>query len=469
MAGEQPKGICFDCSKSEAYTPQSGLKQWRRKLQGVVKIFINKDPITLERLREAACYVFVAPQERFSAEEFESMRQYMEEGGALMFMLAEGGESRLGTNLNIFLEEYGIAVNADSVVRTVYYKYLHPKEVYISHGVLNRGINAGAGKKLGGAREAGAAALSSSISEAGPNAQLAFAYPYGASLTVQKPAFPVLSSGHISFPLNRPICALHESPGGGRLCVLGSSHIFEDGWFDKDENGKLADVLVKWLLSLEGVSMDPLDSDDVEIAEYHHVPDTESLAQRVRCCLEETEDVTRDFTTLFDDSLFKFDTSLIPEAVQLYKVRAAQQACACGAALRAAWWACESSWLCSLPMGCLACCLASVPYGLSPLLAPPPSSSCCAPSRPSHRLSLLAAIRGEARASLAHPPGVRDTPAALAARGMRTRDAQRPLPQACSREHTRACAMPHAPGQCRLRTSAGFSVLFAVADWPDAA
>jgi len=43
------------------------------------------------------------------------------------------------------------------------------------------------------------------------------------------------------------------------------------------------------------------------------------LAERVRCCLQETEEVTKDFTTLFDDSLFKFDTSLIPEAVDLYR------------------------------------------------------------------------------------------------------------------------------------------------------
>lgn len=34
--------------------------------------------------------------------------------------------------------------------------------------------------------------------------------------------------------------------------------------------------------------------------------------------MQEGEDIPRDWTTLFDDSLFKFDTSLIPEAVALY-------------------------------------------------------------------------------------------------------------------------------------------------------
>lgn len=42
-------------------------------------------------------------------------------------MLGEGGEGRYGTNINYLLEQFGMAVNSDSVVRTVYYKYLHPK------------------------------------------------------------------------------------------------------------------------------------------------------------------------------------------------------------------------------------------------------------------------------------------------------------------------------------------------------
>lgn len=34
--------------------------------------------------------------------------------------------------------------------------------------------------------------------------------------------------------------------------------------------------------------------------------------------LQEGEEIPRDWTTLFDDMLFKFDTSLIPEAISLY-------------------------------------------------------------------------------------------------------------------------------------------------------
>lgn len=35
----------------------------------------------------------------------------MESGGSVLVLLGEGGEAKLETNINFFLEEYGIAVN----------------------------------------------------------------------------------------------------------------------------------------------------------------------------------------------------------------------------------------------------------------------------------------------------------------------------------------------------------------------
>jgi intraflagellar transport protein 52 len=49
----------------------------------------------------------------------------------------EGGEQKLGTNINAMLEQLGISVNSDSVIRKSFFKYLHPKEAYISSGILN--------------------------------------------------------------------------------------------------------------------------------------------------------------------------------------------------------------------------------------------------------------------------------------------------------------------------------------------
>ena len=92
----------------------------------------------------------------------------------MLVSLGEGGEAAFGTNINYFTEEFGIACNSDAVVRTVYYKYLHPKEVHIGNGVLNRGINVAAGKRPTPATGASAAAIAESS-----RSNLAFAYPYG--------------------------------------------------------------------------------------------------------------------------------------------------------------------------------------------------------------------------------------------------------------------------------------------------
>ena len=52
--------------------------------------------------------------------------------------MAEGGETKLGTNINVLLEQIGMSVNSDSVIRKTFYKYLHPKEAYVGNGVLNQ-------------------------------------------------------------------------------------------------------------------------------------------------------------------------------------------------------------------------------------------------------------------------------------------------------------------------------------------
>ena len=112
-------------------------------------------------------------------------------------------------------QEYGIAVNSDAVVRTVYYKYLHPKEVYVSTGVVNRELNRAAGKGKG------KDATGKETSEE----QLAFVYPYGSTMNVQKPAIPILASGYISYPLNRPVAA--RRPPLPPPC---DSHTFRGAW-----------------------------------------------------------------------------------------------------------------------------------------------------------------------------------------------------------------------------------------------
>jgi intraflagellar transport protein 52 len=66
------------------------------------------------------------------------MKNYLNEGGRIFIIMAEGGEQKQNTNINAMLEQLGISVNNDCVIRKSYYKYLHPKEAYIGNGILNQ-------------------------------------------------------------------------------------------------------------------------------------------------------------------------------------------------------------------------------------------------------------------------------------------------------------------------------------------
>lgn len=250
-----------------------------------------------------------------------------------MFMLGEGGEERFKTNINYLLEQWGITIHNDSVIRTVYFKYFHPREVCIDNGVLNSGINKAAGKRVpGSANNRGVGAPSSAgiknsrdinnvlplSSSTTSDTNITFVYPYGATLSVEKPAISILSSGHIAYPVNRTIGAVYMAEKG-RVVVLGSVHMFEDAWLEKEENGLLQEVLFKWLLRNRHVQLNMIDAESPDINDYHYLPDTKSLASHVKPCMEESEALPKDFTKLFSSNTFKFDTNLLPVSIKLYE------------------------------------------------------------------------------------------------------------------------------------------------------
>mmetsp|Transcript_7612 Transcript_7612/g.17496 ORF Transcript_7612/g.17496 Transcript_7612/m.17496 type:complete len:440 (-) Transcript_7612:84-1403(-) len=323
MAGEGPgRSIVFHTNKRESHTPKSGFKHLCRRLRSNWKISEHKEELTLDRLGDADILVFGNPREKFSLPEFDTIKSFVAKGGSVMILLHEGGEPRAGSNINYLLEEWGVMVNSDAVVRTVYYKYLHPKEVMVSNGVVNKSISRAAQQMFGSSRERQRDMDSLQDTKAGEtdHGGLAFVYPYGATLNVQKPAVPILSTGYIAYPLNRPVGACISPKGSkGRIIVLGSTRIFDDEWLNKEENGKLLDVCLKWLQPAENMSLDLIDAENPDLNDYHYVPDTEALSGRLRCCLQEADELPKDFTKLFDDTLFKFDTDLVPEAIKLYK------------------------------------------------------------------------------------------------------------------------------------------------------
>ncbi|PCI27526.1 hypothetical protein COB52_04685 [Candidatus Kaiserbacteria bacterium] len=92
----------------------------------------------MDTLSENSLVILGNPREPFNAAEFKHLKEYVSKGGSLLVCLGEGGESKNNTNINFLLEQFNISVNNDSVVRTMYYKYHHPKECYVSHGMVNK-------------------------------------------------------------------------------------------------------------------------------------------------------------------------------------------------------------------------------------------------------------------------------------------------------------------------------------------
>ncbi|XP_023333653.1 intraflagellar transport protein 52 homolog isoform X2 [Eurytemora carolleeae] len=264
----------------------------------------------MNMLTQARVFVLAGPRDKFTETEINNLKKYLELGGSILVMLGDGGEKRFGTNINFLLEECGIMVNNDSVVRTNFYKYFHPKECLIQNGVLNRAVTEIAGKGLSGLM----------LDDNLDSQAISFLYAYGATLNVARPAVAVLSTGSVSFPQERPVLALYSHPGGGggKLAVLGSSAMLTDQFIDKEDNSKVKDIVFSFLTSDE-FELNKMDAEDPEISDYIMIPDTAWLADTPRVCLQESEDIPSDYTRLFKSNLYSVHTSMVPKVINTFK------------------------------------------------------------------------------------------------------------------------------------------------------
>lgn len=58
-----------------------------------------------------AVFVIPSPRERFTENEFNTLKGFLDGGGSVLVTLGEGGEKKFETNINYLLEEYGIMIN----------------------------------------------------------------------------------------------------------------------------------------------------------------------------------------------------------------------------------------------------------------------------------------------------------------------------------------------------------------------
>ncbi|XP_077496004.1 intraflagellar transport 52 [Amblyomma americanum] len=305
--GEKVFSILFDSSKNELFSVGDGYKVLQRRLKSMWQVHSGNSQISSDALSGTDVLVLGGPRQKFTETEFSALREFVTQGGRLLVLVGEGGERRFQTNINFLLEEFGIVVNSDAVVRTAYHKYPHPKEALISDGVLNRAVT----------RALENTALDADSSN---NRGLTFVYPFGATLNIAKPAVALLSTGSCSFPVARPVCALYIGQKGvaGRIVVLGSCHLLADQYLDKEDNSKVKDVLFHFLTS-EQVQLNAIDAGDPEVFDYNPIPSLGTIADAPFCCLQEGEELPNDHMELFRKQLYTLDNSMLPAIIGAYE------------------------------------------------------------------------------------------------------------------------------------------------------
>jgi intraflagellar transport protein 52 len=242
--------IVFNTSKEELGNPARNMKKFKdilkdsHKVGGTDQCALNKDEIKYDKIKGADVLIFPGPTKKFTHAELTDLERYLEDGKHVFLMADEGGEDGLGSNFNFLLEKYNMLANGDSVIRTAYFKYFHPKEVFVQHGVVDEDFVRVAnrlGPQAGMKKHKRTALAFEGEAEDGADSGLAgfhFVYPHGCTLTVKSPALPLITSGPISYPVNQPVGAYAKTKRGGVLLVLGSYKFLSDDYIDKEENAK---------------------------------------------------------------------------------------------------------------------------------------------------------------------------------------------------------------------------------------
>lgn len=125
----EPNSICFlefpSEKKSENYTIQNGFKIWNRRLkQQGLKVKSTED-LYDGSFVSSSLLIMPNPNRKFTTQEYEELKNYILAGGSILILLAEMGEKMSNSNINYFLEDFGIAVNNDTVIRTSFVKVIN--------------------------------------------------------------------------------------------------------------------------------------------------------------------------------------------------------------------------------------------------------------------------------------------------------------------------------------------------------
>ena len=315
--------IIFDVSHGE--THPNNFKTLCRRLRSFTKVQVNKESLTSpDKLENCDLLVISSPQTQFVDEELRVIKDYVNDGGSLAVFSCEGGSQSPESNLNELLADFSISIDKTTVVRAVYHTYLHPQHALIQNGIVQPEIGMEKYTPLNDtnrSRQQREQMTTHAESDQEPSMSLSFVYPNGSTLSVQSPAYTLMSSGSTSYPVDCPISAVWEgtnmSGEQGRVLVIASSDMFADKWLDKEENSQLCDVLFRFLLR-QNVSFDP-STGRSDFEEQEFVPDIASLSYLVKPCPQENAPLPQDYKSLICDDLFGLKNDYVPDVIDTYK------------------------------------------------------------------------------------------------------------------------------------------------------
>ena len=165
-----------------------------------------KKEFKLEKMRSANLLVIGEPKALFTPDEINILKQYFEQGGNLLIIQGEQGDSKNSTNLNDFVKDYGIQFHGDSVVRTAFYKYFHPKQCFIDTLTVHPGFLRTI-KNIKKMKKIDLMADEGQDDDDDDDSPLKIIYPFGQSIDIspnRQNISTVFTSGKIAYPMNRP-------------------------------------------------------------------------------------------------------------------------------------------------------------------------------------------------------------------------------------------------------------------------
>ncbi|XP_061397841.1 intraflagellar transport protein 52 homolog [Musca vetustissima] len=304
--------ICFDISKNERFQITDNYKMLHRKLKSQYIIEQNDMELKPEILAKLKIFILAGPQDRFTEEEFEALKAYVDNGGSLWVLLGEGGENEFNTNVNFFLEQYGIYINSDNVIRPHYYKNFHPKECSIGGGVVCESMWRHILKQP-------VDKVDYDFSD--EKYKLHFQYPYGATLNVSEPANVLLTTGPVVYPFNRPLAGYYCNEAKGKILAIGSGYMFHDKYLSSYKtNDAILEYILK-LLATNDIQFNHLDFNDVELNDNKTFTDIGFIADLPKACLIDSigSEIPADFKKMFDMSLCSLSNRLLKDVINTYQ------------------------------------------------------------------------------------------------------------------------------------------------------